>query len=189
LSTSNFYFTKHNDIPLKEVLDDFNYKDHDPNKVRKIVIRNAIITALIFIVFYFLKIHLTENLTESEGVNAFLIGIMLFISISLVIRFTISTVHKIDNKKKSITLALLGSTSFVLGDLIYRLFLSFVILGSGLYFSLTRFIVGIVVFGLYSFFYGYVQASKLRKENTIIPNLLLIGYFLMLIFIGGYLFR
>ena len=173
---------------MKEILDDFNYDDPDPRKMDKIVIRNGIITSCVFIALYYLRVNFPENLMEFDNAESFLIGLMIIAVMVIAVRLTISSLHEIDNKKRSITLALLGGATIFFADFIYKIILYFLILGYGMQTNLISLLIGSLILSLYGFFYGYVRASKIKKENTIIPNLLLIGFFVCMALFNKYLF-
>jgi len=156
---------------LKEILDDFNYQNPDPKKANKIVIRNAILTALIF---------------DFNDIKIMTIGLLLIIVLVITVRLTVNSIYRIDNSKNSFALAILAGATIFFAEIIYKLFLYLVILKFELISDFIFILLEAIVISLFGVFYGYVRASTIKKENTTIPNLLFFGYFILIALFGKY---
>jgi len=162
---------------MTEILDDLNYKEKRQKKVEKIIIRNSIVTAILFIGIYYLRGILPETIIDWKDARVMTIGVLIFSVVILVVRFTIDAIHKIEDTKNAITLALYGAVTIFCADVLFKLVLKYFILRiEGEY---VFFLQGAFALGLFGFLYGYIRAAKIRGEKRTIPILLLIGFFIL----------
>jgi len=172
---------------MEEILDDFKEDKNVSEKINRGIIIYAIIQAIIFLGFEFLRPYVPKELPIPSDVpintiGLFLITMLIFTSSRLAL-----FLYKLDSEKSDFQLILLVSLGVFLGMLIQMFFnLIFILqLSVSEIDFLVAFAVPILIGGLGGLF-SYFKIRRLRNKDWGLPLMVLILYMLTFYLISNY---
>lgn len=150
--------------------------------IDKTVMITSILTAVLLCVLYFFRRFVPDSITVLETeIKPF--GLVVFIVIFVVSNYIAAKIFEIDKEKPAVVIGILGGAVIFYSQLMYKIFLNLIILNDWININWFGLIITSLVLSVLGLLLAYNKGLRLKGEKIWVSGFLIVGYFLVIVFL------